>query len=93
MPAAAVLLRNFEHSAALLEQTLATYRHNDLIAARVKDAIYSSNATLPPTTPTEANEPSLAKLAYEAQMRDVGRLMEILREGGYHCELAGDTLH
>jgi hypothetical protein len=29
----------------------------------------------------------------EEQMRAVAHIMEILREGGYHCEINQDTLH
>jgi hypothetical protein len=34
-----------------------------------------------------------AKLDHQERMRAVARILEILRGGGYHCELEQQTLH
>lgn len=79
-PIAVELLKVFETSLALLENTLANYqRHEPAVCNLVE---------LSSPIPDAADNP-----VRDDEMRVVDRLMEILRAGGYHCELPQDTLH
>src|SRR4051812_32185539 len=72
MPVAAMLLENFEKSAALLEQALASYRRNEAVMAVAAASLQQDN---------------------QQQMRDIARIMEVLRQGGFQCGLRNETLH
>jgi hypothetical protein len=94
-PAAVTLLTNFEQSAALLEQALTNYRRSDLLAARMREAIDNRNPGIRRTAPNhleQASEALAARQAHDEQMRNVAGIVEILREGGFLCELSRETL-
>jgi hypothetical protein len=88
-PIAVTLLKNFERSLALFEEVLATHQRNEVPIARAEQAL------VVPTTPNclEEVDATGAKLDHQERMRAVARILEILREGGYHCELDQKTLH
>jgi hypothetical protein len=88
-PIAVALLKNFEDLLALFEKNLATYQRNEVSIAGAGQAL------VVPTTPNclEEADATGAKLDHQERMRAVARILEILREGGYHCELDQKTLH
>jgi hypothetical protein len=88
-PIAVTLLKNFERSLALFEEVLATHQRNEVSIARAEQALVA------PTTPNCLAEADAtgAKLDHQERMRAVARILEILREGGYQCELDQQTLH
>jgi uncharacterized protein (DUF1697 family) len=88
-PIAVTLLKSFERSLALFEEVLATHQRNEVSIARAEQAL------VVPTTPNclEEVDATGAKLDHQERMRAVARILEILREGGYHCELDQKTLH
>ena len=88
-PIAVTLLKSFERSLALFEEVLATRQRNEVSIARAEQAL------VVPTTPNclEEVDATGAKPDHQERMRAVARILEILREGGYHCELDQKTLH
>jgi hypothetical protein len=77
-PIAGELLKLYEKSLALLESTLENHlRHEPDIG--------------PPDPVLDGADD--AAWDHEEQVRKVARLMEVLRQGGYHCELAQGTQH
>ena len=88
-PIAVTLLKSFERSLALFEEVLATHQRDEVSIARAEQAL------VVPTTPNclEEVDATGAKLDHQERMRAVARILEILREGGYHCELDQKTLH
>jgi len=87
-PIAVALLKNFEDLLAIFERDLATHQRKEVSIARAEQALVA------PTTPNCLEEADVtAKLDHQERMRAVARILEILREGGYHCELDQQTLH
>ena len=86
LPLAVSLLETCERTLALLEDGLANYQ---LMADSMQQTLCNSK-TLVDSNPAEVVGPQRDN---EEQLRHVARILEILREGGYHCELAQDTLH
>jgi hypothetical protein len=79
-PVAAALLETYEWRLALLEETF--QRRGS--GASIVDSFTNCDE------PVDAINPMPD---YEDQMHAVARVVEILREGGYHCEVAEETLH
>lgn len=95
IPDAITLLQSFETTLALLEKTQAALKHSAALRAEAAKAVHGDR-TVPAVTidsHLEPDEPIRSKPAYEEQASVVARIMEILREGGYHCELDRVTLH
>lgn len=78
LPMAVALLRNFETTLAISEERLAADQRQRVVTVSSQPVIASPAAT-------QLDDP--------ADVRAVAHLMEILRQGGYACELAYDTLH
>src|SRR5262245_41842558 len=92
LPVAVALLKTYERSLALLENAVQRSR---VLADTVDRAVCGSSALLVASFPNclEPGGTSDPQRGHQEQMRDVARLMEILRGGGYHCELAEKNLH
>jgi len=76
LPAALELLKVYERTLAVLEESLAACQ------LRYDDA--AKNACV------EQADAIDSVSEREEQMREIAHLMEILREGGFHCELSRD---
>jgi hypothetical protein len=79
LPVAVALLETYERTVRLFELGL------DRCERRVVLAEQSAEKVVEAAEVTQ-------KLTYQEQMRAVAHLMEVLRSGGYHCELAEETL-
>src|SRR5215475_3672888 len=80
-PIAAELLKTFEETLGILEQ-MATDRRSKLHLGTEQPA------------PPKCLEPADAiteRAAYQEQMRNVARVVELLRGGGYACDLLEDV--
>src|SRR5262245_10644235 len=82
VPVAVELLKAYETTLALLENTLANYQRHE-------PAVCNAEVLSSPIADAADN----AVRDDEEQVREVAYLMEILRAGGYHCEHPQDTLH
>src|SRR5262245_21975557 len=89
LPAAVALLKAFETTLALLENTLANYQRYKLITAGTQLGLRNSEMLSGPISEV-ANSPAWD---HEGQMRDVARVLQILRAVGCDCKLTLDTLH
>jgi hypothetical protein len=90
-PLAVKLLNEFERSLALLEDI----QRREVLTNTVNKAVRGSGALLVASIPIC---PSPADIIgpqpdYQDRMRDVALIMDILRDAGYRCELANDTVH
>jgi hypothetical protein len=90
-PIAGALLETYEKSLALFED----YRRQEVLAKPVDEAVGGSSALL---VASYSNCPSpddttVPKQDHQDRMRGVVLVMEILRDAGYQCELAKETLH
>jgi type II secretory pathway component PulM len=95
LPDAATLLKTFETTLALFEKAQATLQRSQTLRAEAEQVVHSDetvSAALAPNCP-EPGDAIRAKSDYEKQMSAVARIMKILREGGYRCELERETLH
>ena len=88
-PIAVELLKTFESTLALLENTLANYRRYEAIIANTQEGLHNSEVPFGPI-PEVANSPAPD---HEEQMRSVARVLQILRAVGYDCKLTQDTMH
>ena len=90
LPIAVALLKTYENSLALLENAVQRSR---VLADTVDKAVCGSSALLVASFPSclEPAGTTGPQRDHQEQMLDVSRLMEILRGGGYHCELADQT--
>jgi hypothetical protein len=79
------LLNEFERFLALLEDR----QRREVLTNTVDKAVRGSGALLVASFPDIIGpEPD-----YQDGMRDVALIMDVLRDAGYHCELAKDTMH
>jgi hypothetical protein len=86
-PIAVALLQAYEKSLALLEET----RQRNEVSNAVDNADPEPRGFLVASFP---NCPSRADgTGPNARMREVALVMKLLREGGYDCELAKETMH
>src|SRR5262245_38268789 len=88
LPAAVELLKAFETTLALLENTLPNYQRYEPITASTQQGLRNSEVLSGPI-PEVANSPARD---HEEQMPDVARVLEILRAVGHDSKLAQDTL-
>ena len=88
-PIAVTLVKNFESCLAVFEEAQAGLQRNEALATEAEPPVVSDKAVAAART-SNCHEPAAATgsmLDYEEQMRTVARTVEILREGGHHCEL------
>ena len=90
-PIALALVETFEKSLVLIEQ----HYQREVLATAVDGAVGGLSAPLAVSVPIcfEPDGTTDPGRDYQQQMRDVARLMELLRNGGYRCELAEGTMH
>ena len=81
-PIAIALLAAFEKSLALLE-----VHHQPDVLANARDESARGSDVL-----QIASVPELEIMAYQKEMRDTARVLEILRSSGYECKLAEPTM-
>ena len=93
IPDAAALLKTFETTLGLFEKAQAVLQHSQTLRTRAGQTTCGDGTATPGLDCPEPGEAIPAKLDYEEQMSAIARIMEILRDGGYHCELGGETLH
>ena len=89
VPIAVALLQTFERSLALFEEVLAGRKRGEALIVRGEEQLVcNSKALLAAPIPNclEPADVTRPKL-------DVASIMEILREAGYDCEFAQETLH
>ena len=95
IPGAVTLLKTFESTLALFEKAQAVLQYSQTLGAEVEQAV-RSDGTVAAALFQNCAEPGdaiRAKPDDEEQVSALARIMEILREGGYHCELERVTLH
>src|SRR5262245_27039372 len=95
IPSAVTLLKTFESTLALFERARAVLQRSQALRAEAGQAVLSDRAAAATRAPnrSEPGEAICAKPDDEEKMSAIARIMEILREGGYHCELERETLH
>jgi hypothetical protein len=89
LPIAVALLAAYERSLALLENA---YERSTVLTNTVDKAVRGSRALLVANCPSPADTTGPGQ-DHQEGMRAVALIMEILREGGYHCELTKETMH
>src|SRR5262245_55770190 len=82
VPVAVELLKAYETTLALLENTLANYQRHEPAVCNAE--VLSSPVPDATDNPVPDDDEPIS---------EVVRLLEIFRAGGYHCELPQDTLH
>jgi len=94
-PAAVTLLKTFENTLALFERTHAVLQRSQTLRAEVELAVRGDGTVAAARSPNcpGPGDAIGAKPDYEEQVSAVARIIEILREGGYRCELDRGTLH
>ena len=87
IPNATALLKTFETTLALFEKAQAALQRSQTL--RTEQAVHSDGTVTAAPVPDcpEPGDAIRVKPDYEEQMSAVARILEILREGGYHCEL------
>jgi hypothetical protein len=89
LPIAIALLEIYERSLALLENA---YARRDVLADTADEAVRAPGAFLVANCPCPAGTTGPGQ-DHQERMLAVALVIEILREGGYHCELAKETMH
>jgi hypothetical protein len=89
VPIAVALLQTFERSLALFEEALAGRKRGEALIVRGEEQLVCNSKALLPAPISNCLEPA----DVTRPKLDVASIMEILREGGYDCELAQETLH
>jgi hypothetical protein len=89
VPIAVALLQTFERSLALFEEVLAGRKRGEALIVRGEEQLVCNSKALLPAPISNCLEPA----DVTRPKLDVASIMEILREGGYDCELAQETLH
>jgi hypothetical protein len=91
-PLAIKVLNEFERFLALLEDRQRREVFTNTVDKSVRGAGALLVAAFPICpSPTDITGPELPD--YQDRMRRVALVMEILRDAGYHCELAKDSMH
>jgi hypothetical protein len=92
LPIAVALLETYEKSLSLLEKAC---QRAEVLSNAGDNAVPGPRGLLAASSPNGPSpvDRAVPKLDYQARMREVALVMELLSEGGYDCELAKETAH